>query len=90
MDANVVGLVLNMIGAIVLLISFRSQNLVITKVTKYLFADSSPEQAASKPSDRAQLEREVKLGARLNYIGLILFVIGFGLQIICLQFNCFQ
>ena len=90
MYANIAGLVLNLIGAIVLLISLRSQNRVFAKVTTYLFPASSHDKSVTNPKDPTELEKEVKASDRLSYIGLVLFIIGFSLQIICLGFNCFE
>ena len=90
MDANVVGLILNLTGVIILLISSRSQNHILGRITKHLFSNSSNEQLASEAGDQTELERVIKTSGQMGLVGLGFFVIGFGLQIICLQFNCFQ
>lgn len=90
MDANVFGLVLNFLGAIFLAISASIQ----TKLFQSLIDNVTEPDFETKKSNnqvlKTKLHKEKKQIRILNRLGYILFVVGFALQIICLQFECFE
>lgn len=87
MTADIFGLFLNLIGAVVLAIAASMRGSLTGGILDTMAAHHDDDSTAHILD---KLRRKSRRGKALSIAGFTLLVVGFGLQIICLQFDCFE
>lgn len=91
MTADIFGLVLNFIGAIALAISATIRGNLTAGILEKLAKHHEDAGAEKLPEHTLNvLRKKNRISKSLSLAGFILLIVGFGLQIVCLHFDCFE